>query len=49
LKKGGPPSKPKYEFTTDSELVLWRKDETGENVSMKKSLKFICIILLKSS
>jgi len=27
LNIGGPPSKPKYEFTTDSEIVLRRKDE----------------------
>jgi hypothetical protein len=34
LKIGGPPSKPKYSLTTDSELVLRRK---GEKNSCKES------------
>jgi hypothetical protein len=36
LNIGGPPSKPKYEFTTDSVLVLRRKDEKEVFVAVKR-------------
>jgi len=37
LKIGEPPSKPKYEFTTDSELVLRRKDEKDVRSIVKRT------------
>lgn len=40
LNMGGPSSKSKYEYNTDSEGVLWRKGETS-NGSFEKTLKFM--------
>jgi len=42
LKIGGPPSKPKYEFTTDSEVVLRGKVEKEVECHGEKNLKSIC-------
>jgi len=42
LNIGGPPSKPKYEFITDSELVLRRNVEKEVECHGEKNLKSVC-------
>ncbi len=41
LKMGGPPSKPKYSFLTDSELVPWGKGEKNPEKGSEIDLKRI--------
>ena len=45
---GGPPSKPKYSLTTDSEQVPWGKDEKNPDKGSEIDPKTECLQAVKA-